>query len=170
MNIDKQMEFDKVKEMWSELALTDWAKDQIKQVSMCFSENELKSLLRDTTEAREMIEKIGTPPLQNISELKEILMIAEKGDCLTPYQLERIEKVLVAIRRLKDYLQRGKIYDNSLAYYDENLDEIPELKEEICSKIRNGNVDDFASKELGQIRNQIVKCEDQMKEKAELRN
>lgn len=168
MNIDKQMEFDKVKEMWSELALTDWAKDQIKQVSMCFSENELKSLLRDTTEAREMIEKIGTPPLQNISELKEILMIAEKGDCLTPYQLERIEKVLVAIRRLKDYLQRGKIYDNSLAYYDENLDEIPELKEEICSKIRNGNVDDFASKELGQIRNQIVKCEDQMKEKAEL--
>ena len=168
MNIDKQMELDKVKEIWAELALTDWAKDQIKQVSMCFSENELRSLLKDTTEARELIEKIGTPPLQNISELKEILMIAEKGDCLTSYQFERIEKVLVAIRRLKDYLQRGKIYDNSLAYYDENLDEIPELKEEICSKIRNGNVDDFASKELGQIRNQIIKCEEQMKEKAEL--
>ncbi len=167
MNIDKQIEFDKVKEIWAELALTDWAKEQITQVSLCYSENELRSILRDTSEARELIEKIGMPPLQNISELKEILMIAEKGDCLTPYQLERIEKVLVAIRRLKDYLQRGKIYDNSLAYYDENLDEIPELKEEICCKIRNGNVDDYASKELGQIRNQIIKCEEQMKQKAE---
>lgn len=167
MNIDKQIEFDKVKEWWAELAITDKAKEQIRQVSLCYSETELRSMLRDTTEARVLIEKNGTPPLQNITELKEILMIAEKGDCLTPYQLERVEKVLVAIRRLKDYLQRGKQYDNSLAYYEENLDEIPELKEEICSKIRNGNVDDYASKELGQIRNQIIKCEEQMKQKAE---
>ena len=137
MNIDKQIEFDKVKKLWSELALTDWAKEQIEQAALCYSENELRSRLRDTTEAKQLIEKIGTPPLQNISELKEILMIAEKGDCLTPYQLERVEKVLTAIRRLKDYLQRGKVYENSLAYYDENLDEIPELKDEICSKIRN---------------------------------
>ena len=167
MNIDKQIEFDKVKEIWAQLAHTDWAREQIEQVTLCYSENELRSKLRDTTEARELIEKIGTPPLQNISELNEILMIVEKGECLTPYQLERVEKVLVVIRRLKEYLQRGKIYDNSLAYYDENLDEIPHLKDEICSKIRNGNVDDYASKELGQIRNQIIKCEEQMKQKAE---
>ena len=167
MNIDKQIEFDKVKEIWSALALTDCAKEQIAHVSLCYSENELRSILRDTTEARVLIEKIGTPPLQNISEIKEILLSAEKGECLTPYQLERVEKVLTAIRRLKDYLQRGKVYDNSLVYYEENLDEIPELKEEICSKIRNGNVDDYASKELGQIRNQIIKSEEQMKQKAE---
>lgn len=167
MNIDKQIEFDKVKEIWSELAVTDWAKEQIQQVSLCYSETELKSILRNTTEARALIEKIGTPPLQNISELKDILMIAEKGDCLTPYQLEKIERVLVAIRRLKDYLKRGKLYENSLAYYEENLDEISELKEEIANKIRNGNVDDYASKELSQIRNQIIKCEEQMKQKTE---
>lgn len=45
MNINKQMEFDRVKEIWTGLALTDWVKEQIKQVSICFSENELKSLL-----------------------------------------------------------------------------------------------------------------------------
>ena len=127
----------------------------------------MKKQLRDTTEARFLIEKMGTPPLQNITEIKEVLVIAEKGDCLTPYQLERVEKVLVAVKRLKDYLARGKIYQNSLAYYDENLDSISELREEICSKIRNGAVDDYASKELEQIRKQIVKCEEQMKQKAE---
>lgn len=167
MNIDRQIEFDKVKEMWADLAITDWAKEQIKEVSICLSENGLRKQLRDTTDAKNLMEKLGTPPLQNISEIKDILLVAEKGDCLTPYQLERVEKVLVAIKRLKDYLERGKMYQNSLAYYEENLDSITELREEICSKIRNGMVDDYASKELGQIRNQIIKCEDQMKLKAE---
>ncbi len=167
MNIERQIEFDKVKEMWANLAITDMAKERIREVSLCFSENELRKQLKDTTDARFLIEKLGTPPLQNISEVKDILLIAEKGNCLTPYQLERVEKVLVAIKRLKDYLERGKMYHNSLAYYDENLNPVSELREEISNKIRNGVVDDYASKELGQIRNQITKCEEQMKQRAE---
>ena len=86
---------------------------------------------------------------------------------MTPYQLERIEKVLVAVRRLKDYLDRGKQYENPLAYYEENLDAVETLREEICRQIRNGAVDDYASKELKQIRGDIVRCQEQMKQKAE---
>lgn len=167
MNIERQIEFDKIKEIWSDLAITDDAKEKIKEAGLLFSEPELKKRLSDTTDARVLIEKLGTPPLQNISEIKEILMIAEKGDCLTPYQLARLEKVLVAIKRLKDYLARGKVYENSLAFYDENLDSVLDLREEICSKIRNEAVDDYASKELEQIRKQIIKCEELMKQKAE---
>ncbi len=167
MNIERQIELDKVKEIWAALAITDLAKERIWETTCFFSESELRKQLRDTTDARFLIEKLGTPPLQNISEIKEILPIVEKGECLTPYQLERIEKVLVVIRRLKDYLERGKVYENSLAYYEENLDAISELRREICDKIRNGEVDDYASKELEQIRKQIVKCEEQMKQKAE---
>ena len=167
MNIDKQIEFDKVKEIWAELAITDYAKEKIKEIPLCFSEGELNRELKDTTEAKELIEKLGTPPLQNITEIKDVLMIVEKGDCLTPFQLERVEKVLVVIRRLKDYLSRGRVYENSLAYYDENLDEIPELGDEIRDKIRGSMVDDYASKELEQIRRQIMECDEQMKQKAE---
>ncbi len=167
MNIEKQIEFDKVKDIWETLVVTDRAKSRIREASPFFSENELRKQLKDTTDAKCLMEKLGTPPLQNITEVKDILLIAEKGDCLTPYQLERVEKVLVAVKRLKDYLERGKAYDNSLAYYEENFDEVPELREEICEKIRNGAVDDYASKDLAQIRNQIVKCEEQMKQKAE---
>ena len=167
MNIDKQIEFDRVKEIWAELAITDYAKEKIKSIELCFSENELNKELRDTTEAKEMIEKAGNPPLQNITEIREVLMIAEKGDCLTPYQLERVEKVLVVVRRLKNYLSRGKAYQNSIAYYDENLDDIPELGDEISNKIRGNMVDDYASKELEQIRRQIIECDDRMKQKAE---
>lgn len=167
MNIDRQIEFDKVKEIWADLAVTDRAKEKIREASLLFSENELKKQLRDTTDARMLIEKAGTPPLQNISEIKEILLVVQKEGCLTTYQLERVEKVLAAVKRLKDYLERGKMYGNSLAYYEENLDSLSQLREEICVKIRNGAVDDCASRELKQIRNQIIKCEEQMKQKAE---
>ncbi len=92
MNIEKQIEFDKIKEMWMERAVTEWAKEQIKEMSFCLSERELRKQLRDTTDSRRLMEKLGTPPLQNVDEIRGILMAARKGDCLTPYQLERVEK------------------------------------------------------------------------------
>ncbi|MGN1140878.1 MAG: DNA mismatch repair protein MutS, partial [Oliverpabstia sp.] len=167
MNIEKQIEFDKIKELWKNLCVTDKAKEQIDKISFYLSERELRKQLKDTTDSRTMLEKLGMPPLPNVEEIKEILLAAEKGDCLTPFQLERVEKMLAAVRRLRDYLNRGKIYENAIAYYDENLDTAEELREEISRQIRGGEVDDYASKELFQIRNQIVKCEEQMKQKAE---
>lgn len=167
MNIEKQIEFDKIKELWMNLAVTEWAKEKIRGISFYLRETELKKQLRDTTESRKLMEKLGTPPLQNLTEIKDILVIAEKGGCLTPYQLERVEHVLASVRRLKEYLNRGKLYDNPLAYDEESLDALEELKEEIGRQIRGGMVDDYASKELGQIRNQIVVCEEEMKQKAE---
>ena len=42
MNIERQIEFYKVKELWAELAMTDWAKEKIGQASIYLSETELK--------------------------------------------------------------------------------------------------------------------------------
>lgn len=167
MNIEKQIEFNKIKDIWMNLAITEYAKKKIKNVSFYLNESELRKQLRDTTDGKLLIEKLGTPPLQNLTEVKDILMTAEKDGCLTPYQLERVEVVLTAIRRLKEYLHRGKMYDNPLAYYEDNLDEIAELQKEISRQIRASAVDDYASNTLAQIRKQIAKCEEQMKQKAE---
>ncbi len=167
MNIERQIEFDVIKEQWKKLAVTDQAKEMITEVTCYLVESDLRKQLRDTTNSKILLEKLGTPPLQNVAEAKEILIIAGKGDCLTPYQLERVEKVLVAVMRLKDYLGRGKQYENPLAYYEENLDAAETLREEISRQIRNGVVEDYASKELRQIRTDIIRCEEQMKQKAE---
>lgn len=167
MNMEQHIEFDKIKEQWSQLCVTKVAKEKVQTISFCLSERELRKQMKDTTDGRDMIQRLGNPPLPDIEDIKEILMIAGKGDCLMPYQLERVEQILVAVKRMKIYLDRGKIYGNSLAYYDENLDGIEDLKEEISRQIRSGVVDDYASKELRQIRVQIAKCEEQMKQKAE---
>ena len=137
MNTERQIEFDKIKNIWAELAVTGYAKDCIEATEIILEEKELRKALRDTTNSREMVENLGNPPVQNVTEIREILEIAEKGDCLTPYQLERVEKVLVAVERLIDYLKRGKQYNNPLAYYDENLNPLDELRDEIVSFANN---------------------------------
>ena len=167
VNFEKQIEFDKVKDLWMGLAMTESAREKIRQTTFILEEGELRKQIRDTTNSRKLLEKLGMPPLQEVEEIREILAISEKGDCLTPWQLERMEKGITAIRRLKDYLDRGKTDNNPLAYYEENLDAVETLREEISRQIRNGAVDDYASKELRQIRSDIVRCEEQMKQKAE---
>ncbi len=167
MNLDKVLEFDKVKERWKELAVTEHAHELIDGASFLLSELELRSALKDTTDARELLEKLGTPPLQNVTEIKEVMDIARKDQCLTPYQLERVGMILSAVRRLKDYLERGKVFQNSLAYYEENFDAADDLREEIARQIRNERVDDYASKELAQLRMQIIKKTEEMKQKAD---
>ena len=146
---------------------TDYAKEQINETGIILNERELRKALQDTSDSREFIEKLGNPPMQNVTEIREILTIADTGKCLTPYQLERVEKVLVAVERMMDYLSRGKQYENSLAYYDENFNPLNELKDEICRQIRNEEVDDRATKELYDLRIRIAAMEETMKQKAE---
>lgn len=167
MNTEQIIEFDKVKERWMELAVTNHAKESIQKATYYLSESELRKHLRDTTESKVLLEKCGNAPIANIDEVREVVEHAKNGDCLTPYQLERVEKVLVAVRRLKDYLIRGKQFDVSLAYYEENLDAADELREEIARQIRNEQVDDYASKLLQQVRSQIGFAEEKMKQRAD---
>lgn len=167
MNKEEQIAFDKIKEMWKNQAVTEAARDLISNAGPIYLESVLRRQLKDTTDSRNMIEQLGTPPIPNVEEIKRALATAEKGACLTPDQLERVEAILVAVRRLKDYLNRGKQQENSIAYYEENLEAMEDLREEISRQIRNGTVDDFATKELSQIRKQIGKCREQMNQKAE---
>jgi dsDNA-specific endonuclease/ATPase MutS2 len=145
MNTEKQIEFNKVKEIWAGFGITEYAKDKIRDKEIILDETALRKELKDTTNSRNMIEKLGIPPLQDMTEINEILTVAGRGDCLSQYQLERVENVTVVAERLKDYLSRGRQYDNPLAYYDENLDGLSELRDEINRQIRNEAVDDRAS-------------------------
>ena len=168
MNKTEQiLEFDKVKELWKEYALTEAAKKKIEETVPYMEEMLLRAKLRETTEARILLEKNGIPPLASLSQMKEWIDIAAKGDCLTAEQLEGVERGLTAVSRLKKYLNLGKVYDISLAYYEESLYVSEELREAIRMQIRNGRVEDNASKLLKSYRMDLSKEELHMREKAD---
>lgn len=163
----KMLEFDKVIEQLQEMACTEKAKQQIRRLCPGLSEAEVKANLRKTTEARIMLERCGTPPVTALEGIGQLMETAEKGGCLIPEQFEKIAITLTAVRRLKDYLNRGKGFEIGLPFYEENLDSLDEIREELNEKIRGGRVDDYASKLLKSLREGIDRTEAKMKEKAD---
>lgn len=161
------LEFDRIKEWWANLALTQAAKEKIRTMEPSLSETELLMWQRQTSEARGMIEKCGNPPLTSFDGIALILDTAKKESCLTAEQLEMVGNTFTAIRRLKDYLNRCKTYDFSLAYYAENLEPCEEIREIILQQIRGGQVDDHATSLLFSIRRDLQNEETRMREKAD---
>ncbi len=78
--IENQIEFHKVKQIWTGLAVTGKAREQIEDRWIYLDESILRREIRDTTDAKEMIEKLGNPPLQDVSEILEILKITQPAN------------------------------------------------------------------------------------------
>ncbi len=163
----RMLEFDRIIGRLEEMAYTEKAKEMIRELAPGLSEAEVKAQLKNTTEARTMLENCGMPPITALEGITELLEMAGKGICLTAEQLEKIASTLTAVKRLKDYLCRAKAYDISLPYYEENLDSLEEIREELYEKIRNGKVDDYASGLLKSLREGIERTEAKMREKAD---
>ncbi len=162
-----KLEFDKVKQLWAACAVTEYARKAIQEVQPFLREAELAAALRETTQARFMIEKCGTPPLSALAGIQELLDYGEKGQCLAPVQLEAVAQTLTAVKRMKEYLDRGRGYEISLAYYGENLDPLEDLRQEIVSQVWNEQVTDNASRLLKDLRSDILRAEEKMREKAD---
>ncbi len=87
LKIEKAIEFNQVKEKWMELAVTEKAREVIREISYMKSESELRKCLRETTESRQLMEACGTPPISRMEGIEEILSIVRMEACLSASQL-----------------------------------------------------------------------------------
>lgn len=161
------LEFDKIKEQWASFAVTKAARERIAAVKPFLAESELRRDLRETTEARTLLDKYGNPPLVSLSGVENMTAAAERGECLGAGELEAFAGMLTAVRRLKTYLARCRGLALSLPYYEENLDPQTELEEEISMQVVSGAVCDNASRLLRSLRGEIERAEQSMREKAD---
>ncbi len=161
------LEFDKIKEQWTSFVVTKAARERIAAVKPFLAESELRRELRETTEARTLLDKYGNPPLVSLSGVENMTAAAERGECLGAGELEAFAGMLTAVRRLKTYLARCRGLALSLPYYEENLDPQTELEEEISMQVVSGAVCDNASRLLRSLRGEIERAEQSMREKAD---
>lgn len=148
-------------------ALTRQAKERCHTLEPYLSEDDLRKNLRETTQARKLLDLAGAPPLPLMEHVEEYVGKAATGELLLPEQIAQTGSFLVAVKRLKSYLDKGMEQQIALAYYGENLTELSELREEIERCIRVDAVDDYASRELLDIRRQALSLEEKIREKAE---
>lgn len=161
------LEFDKILEKLAENALSAAAKNRCRELAPSLKEAQVKLWMDETTQARRIIEQIGTPPLSSMAELHQVMNLIAIEAMLVPEQIMQVLSFLASCRRMKRYLKKAEATDADIAWYGGSIDELTELENEIERCIRNGMVDDRASARLGDIRRQIVVTNDQIKAKLE---
>lgn len=166
------LEFDKVLNILEEYALTDKAKNRIKKLEPFLSESEATRHLNETTEARQIIENYGSPPLSGMNELEKFLVLIGKGILLMPEQLEIIAQFLTSCRRLKGYLKKAEGSSAVAASYGNSIYDLLHVEDEINRIIRGSQIDDRASPALAEIRRKIANTQAQVKSRLDslLRN
>lgn len=161
------LEFNRILERLEELAYTDGAKERIRNLTPELKEAEVRKNLRDTTQARMILDRMGQPPAVAMNGLLAIFKTVTQESFLMPEELEFIGTMLTGVKRYKDFLNRCKYLELSLAYYEENLNPLEDLARELYESIRNKRVDDSASKYLRNVRQDIVRMEEKLRTKAE---
>ncbi len=148
-------------------AVTAQAKERCAALEPYLSETELKKNMRETTQARQMLDLFGVPPMPLMEQVEVHLERALVGELLIPEQIAEVGDFLVGVRRLKSYLDKGRSSRIGVAFYGENISLLEELSGEIERCIRINMIDDYASAALRDIRRQIQLLGEKVREKAE---
>lgn len=161
------LEFNKILEMLCNNAVSENAKAKLKELRPYLSEWEVNAKMMETTEARKILDHIGTPPLPTMKDIEMLLELAEKGSMLVPEQLTQFELFINSCKRMKGFMKRAESLNVGIAGYGGSIQELNELSNEIDATIRNNQILDTASKELKDIRRKIDQISTDIKTKLE---
>ncbi len=159
------LEFTNILNSLSEFALSQNAKDKILALRPFLNERDCKKQMKDTSEAKLIIDSIGSPPIASMTELDKVLMLAEKGSMLTPQQLTSVAAFIHSCKRMTNFLKKAESLEVNLAYYGLSFVNLEDLGEMIEGSIVNEKVDSSASKTLQDIRRKIENASSSIKAK-----
>ncbi|MEE3482363.1 MAG: Smr/MutS family protein, partial [Lachnospiraceae bacterium] len=131
------------------------------------NENNVKRLLKETSEAVTAIEKAGRPPLAGLTENDDIPLMKRlaAGATLGTRDLLSVSALLASTRELKSYREKAEVIGDGLSDYFEALDPLPSLEREITRCIIGPDeIADDASPELKECRKKIASLNNKVKD------
>lgn len=161
------LEFEKILAALSECAVSEEAKEQLMNLTMILNQKQLEIKMKETTEARKLIDSLGTPPLSSMKGISQMIKEVEIGTMLEPADLTVIASLIKSARQMKRYLTRGEYLGCELAFYGRGFYDLAELEEEIERSIRNGEIQSEASSTLRNLRRNIELKKESMKSRLE---
>ncbi len=170
MNFNKAeetLEFNIILEKLNELSLTDGGSKKILALRPFLSESAVKSKLDETTNAKKVIDTLGSPPISAMKDIKSIIEKSEKGGMLTPSELENIGLFISSTVRMIKYLKKSEEISESISSFRHGFTDLEFILLEINNCIRNSKVDDNATPTLKNIRKKIESTSSNIKTKLE---
>lgn len=159
------LEYDKIIDQLATYALNDKTKENSKNLKPSTSLPIIKNWLRETKEAAAILKKSSSVPIAIVNGLEHVLAIPNKGLFLNPEQLQLILGLLDNVGRMQRFMKDKEFLAPMVSAYAFSLYESKDLKDEIQRCIRNGRVDDGASRALEKVRKKMAACEEKIKSK-----
>jgi DNA mismatch repair protein MutS2 len=159
------LEFHRVKEVLTNFALTEEGKTELLNMTPSTNKRQIEMRLDEVTEAVGILEKSTSVPIHGLDGVGKIIGNLNKGIPLRPDQLTNLYYFLDACKKIKKYMVDKQYVAPRVSAYVYSIEDLPEIADEINRCIRNGRVDDYASKELLRIRKQVSIQEDRLKDK-----
>ncbi|WP_064093244.1 endonuclease MutS2 [Rossellomorea aquimaris] len=159
------LEFNKIKEELTHFALTQEGKAELLKLVPSTHKRQIEMRLDEVSEAVLILEKSASVPIHALDGVEKIVSNLNKGVPLKPEGLTKLYYFLDACKKLKSYMNDKQWIAPRVSAYVYSIEDIPEVGDEINRCIRNGRVDDYASKELLRIRKQVSIQEDRLKDK-----
>ncbi|MCL2548628.1 MAG: DNA mismatch repair protein MutS, partial [Symbiobacteriaceae bacterium] len=159
------LEFPAVLTQMAEYALCQVAKERIKALEPYLSQAEVTRHMAETSEARLILDTLGSPPLAMMQDLEQALTLTASGFMLQPEQLSTIALFITTCRRTRSYLRHAEEISQGVAYYGRSMSDLTHLEDEINRCIRGSTIDDHASAQLASLRRKIISTSESIKTK-----
>ena len=162
------LEFDRIVAMLAQQTVSSMGKEIAEKLKPSVDEITVETYLAETSEAESVITAIGSSPLYYFPDIRNTLRRAEIGATLSIVEILDVGKVLGSCKRIKHELE-GKKYIESCHVIPEILSGIrlhDALSKEIDRCIESEErLADNASAMLSNIRRQIIKCSEKVKDR-----
>ena len=136
-DINGMLEFDKIRELLKEGASTERARERIDALAPILDQERAEAAIEETTEARKVLDSLGTPPSGSTQEVREIAQEAELGSLLGAQQLDQIRQFAVLCMRLSRYLGKCRDIAPGIAGYGAGIQDLSPLQDQIRLKLEN---------------------------------
>lgn len=164
------LEFDRVREKLAECASSELGLQRALRLEPIEAAAELAERMAQTTEMRDLLDYDQAPPMEGIHDLGgEIKTLRMAGTFLPPEELVRTSQTLAAARRLQHFFASRAAKTPHLNHLAHPLQPREAIEKEIhrCIDESTLQVKDEASPELAALRKQLVRAQNQARQRME---
>lgn len=162
----KKLEFHKIKEKLAQYTVSPMGREKVELLYPLTAIDQINSLLKETSEATELLRLEAEIPLPNLKDIRLLLLKLDKGSVLEPEEVLAVAGILSASRRLKKFILDRKDKYPLLSEISTDLIANQTLEEQINQVLLDtGEISDTASPELRAIRRQIKSLNEGIKDR-----
>ena len=127
----RTLEFYKIKEELATFTLSGLGKKLVGRMNPMVEVAAIAHAQQETTEARQIIDRGGHPPLSGLADIAELVERVAQGVVLSPSDLLAIADLLRGAKRMRRYMEDKADVAPLLSAYAYSLTDMSEIEEKI---------------------------------------